>query len=181
MQESLALYHEDHSQGLLPLGMEQTPPALCQNRRTPVIFQYAYSIRTSRVKETDFPYDGRQITSTSELLQFARSLRFSDIEKMLAIYLDAQNRVLAIQINTGTVNQAVVYPREILRHALLAGASAFILIHNHPSGHVRPSDADIRLTRTIQEVAKALDVSFHDHLIMGPEARFFSFREEGLI
>jgi len=78
------------------------------------------------------------------------------------------------------VNQAVVYPRKVLENALKKKASAVILVHNHPSGHVKPSDADIRLTKTIQETAKILDIIVHDHIIIG-ENRFFSFREEGLI
>ena len=143
--------------------------------------KYAYSIKTMKVKEKDFPYDGKTITCTHELVDFAKALYDSDIEKMLAVYLDAQNKVICIKIDKGTVNQAVVYPREILRHALIANASAFILIHNHPSGSTRPSDADIRLTRTISEVGKMLDVLVHDHLILGEAGRFFSFREEGLM
>ena len=83
-------------------------------------------------------------------------------------------------IQEGIVNQAVVYPRKVLENALKRKASAIILLHNHPSGHIRPSDADIRLTRTIQETAKVLDILVHDHIIIG-ENRFFSFREEGIM
>jgi len=83
-------------------------------------------------------------------------------------------------IQEGIVNQAVVYPRKVLENALKKKASAVILVHNHPSGHVKPSDADIRLTKTIQETARILDIIVHDHVIIG-ENRFFSFREEGLI
>jgi len=83
-------------------------------------------------------------------------------------------------IQEGIVNQAVVYPRKVLEKALKRKASAVILVHNHPSGHVKPSDADIRLTRTIQETAKILDIIVHDRVIIG-ENRFFSFREEGLM
>ena len=143
--------------------------------------KYAYSIKTSRVKEPDFPYDGRSLTCTSDLLNFAKDLQDSDIEKMLTLYLDAQNQLLCIQVMNGTVNQAVVYPREIIRHALLVGSCAIILMHNHPSGQVRPSDADIRLTKTIQETAKFLELLVHDHIIIGSEGRFFSFREEGML
>ena len=140
----------------------------------------AYSIKTSRVKEPDFPYAGQQITCTSELVEFAKSLQNADIEKMLTLYMDAQNHVICIQMTTGTVNYAVAYPREIIRHALLTGAVAIILIHNHPSGDVKPSDADIRITRTIQEAAKLLEINVLDHIIIG-EKRFCSFREEGIM
>jgi len=83
-------------------------------------------------------------------------------------------------IQEGIVNQAVVYPRKVLENALKKKASAVILVHNHPSGHVKPSDADIRLTKTIQETARILDIIVHDHVIIG-ENRFFSFRKECLI
>ncbi|MDQ5987896.1 MAG: hypothetical protein CSYNP_03644 [Syntrophus sp. SKADARSKE-3] len=182
MQDSFEFIHRSPSQCHLALGMDQTPSPIPTNKRRSIFAtQYAYSIKTSRVKEPDFPYEGRSISCTSELLDFARSLRDSDIEKMLALYLDAQNRIICIQIATGTVNQAVVYPREIIRHALLAGSSAIILMHNHPSGYTRPSDADIRLTKTIREAAQFLDIVVHDHIIIGSENRFFSFREEGLM
>ena len=141
---------------------------------------FAYSIKTSRVREPDFPYHGQAITCTSELVDFARTLQDFDIEKQLTVYMNAQNRVICIQIMSGTVNQAVVYPREVIRHALLSGASAIILIHNHPSGEVRPSDADIRLTKIIQEISKNLDILVHDHIIIG-DKKWFSFREEGLM
>ena len=83
-------------------------------------------------------------------------------------------------IQEGIVNQAVVYPGKVLENALKKKASAVILVHNHPSGHVKTSDADIRLTKTIQETARILDIIVHDHVIIDKN-RFFSFREEGLI
>ena len=142
--------------------------------------KYAYSLKTQRVKETDFPYHGEQVTATRELLHFVHRLQDSDIEKFLILYLDAQNKLVCVQVIPGTVNQAVVYPREVFKHALLGGGCAIILVHNHPSGHPKPSEADIRLTKTIQECAKLFDILVHDHLIVAGE-RFFSFREEGLM
>ena len=123
-----------------------------------------------------------QITCTSELLNYCKTYMggLKD-EQFCVIYLDAQNRITEIEaIEEGIVNQAVVYPRKVLENALKQKASAIIMVHNHPSGHVKPSDADIRLTKTIQETAKVLDILVHDHVIIG-ENRFFSFREEGLI
>jgi DNA repair protein RadC len=142
--------------------------------------KYAYSLKTLRVKETDFPYNGEQLTGTAELVNFVHRLQDSDVEKMIVIYLDAQNKLCGLLPIMGTVNQAVVYPREVLKHALLSGACALILCHNHPSGHTGPSEADIRLTKLIQDGTKLIDVQVHDHLIIGGE-QFFSFREEGLM
>ncbi len=124
----------------------------------------------------------RQVSCTTELLDFCRTVMGAKKdEEFCVIYLDAQNQIIEFEtIQKGIVNQAVVYPRQVLESALKKKASAIILAHNHPSGHVRPSDADIRLTKTIQETAKVLDILVHDHIIIG-ENRFFSFREEGLM
>jgi DNA repair protein RadC len=123
-----------------------------------------------------------QIACTSELFDFCRTaMGGKKDEEFCVIYLDAQNQIIAFEtVQKGIANQAVVYPRQVLEKALQRKASAIILAHNHPSGHVRPSDADIRLTKTIQETARALDILVHDHIIIG-ENRFFSFREEGLM
>jgi DNA repair protein RadC len=123
-----------------------------------------------------------QIACTSELIDFCRTkIGANKDEEFCVIYLDAQNQIIEFEtVQKGIANQAVVYPRQVLEKALRKKASALILAHNHPSGHVRPSDADIRLTKTIQETAKALDILIHDHIIIG-ENRFFSFREEGLM
>jgi len=182
MQENFEFAQSNHHQGRLPLVMEQTAPNLRQNKRSCVFAtQYAYSIKTSRVKEPDFPYEGQRISCTAELLHFAHSLQDSDIEKMLTLYMDPQNAIICIQVNSGTVNQACVYPREIIRHALLVGSSSIILIHNHPSGCMKPSESDILLTRKIREVAEILDIIVHDHVIIGAKYKYFSFREEGLL
>jgi len=124
----------------------------------------------------------RQIACTSELFDFCRTaMGGKKDEEFCVIYLDAQNQIIEFEtVQKGIANQAVVYPRQVLENALRKKASALILAHNHPSGHVRPSDADIRLTRTIQDVARMLDILVHDHIIIG-ENRFFSFREEGLM
>jgi DNA repair protein RadC len=144
--------------------------------------KYAYSIKTVRVREPDFPYAGQQLTCTNEVINFLRDLQSSDVEKLIALYLDTQNQLLCVQITKGTSDMAVAYPKEIVRHALLVNSSAVILAHNHPSGHPKPSDSDIRLTKTLQEGAKFLDILIHDHLIIaGDTGKFFSFREEGLM
>ena len=140
------------------------------------------------VKETASLYlkqkakEKKQVTCTTELLDFCKTvLGGKKDEEFCVIYLDVQNQIIEFEtVQKGVVNQAVVYPRQVLESALKKKASAIILAHNHPSGHVRPSDADIRLTKTIQETAKVLDILVHDHIIIG-ENRFFSFREEGLL
>ena len=123
-----------------------------------------------------------QITCTSELINFCRTtLGGKKDEEFWVIYLNIQNRIIEFErLQKGTVDQAFVYPRQILENALRKKASAIILVHNHPSGNVRPSDADMRITNTIREKARILEIAVHDHIIVGTDS-FFSFREEGII
>jgi len=131
-----------------------------------------------REKATEKP----QITCTAELINYYKhAMGGLQDEHFQVIYLNARNKIIEMEtIHKGIVNQAVVYPRKILEQALKKKASAIILVHNHPSGHVQPSDADIHLTKMVQETAKTLDIIVHDHIIIG-ENRFYSFREEGII
>lgn len=143
--------------------------------------QYAYTIKTHRVKEPDFPYCGQSVSCTRELLDFVRPLLDSDIEKMIAIYLNAQNEIIGLNVTPGSINYAVVYPREIVKSALLVGACAVILCHNHPSGNAQPSENDQALTRRVKDACGLFDILLHDHLIIADEFVSFSFREGGLL
>ncbi len=156
----------------------QTVPGI--GARSAILFKLVKEIASLYLRQK--ATEKKQVSCTTELLDFCRSkMGGKKDEEFCVIYLDAQNRIIEFEtVQKGIVNQAVVYPRQVLESALKKKASAIILAHNHPSGHVRPSDADIRLTKTIMETAKVLDILVHDHIIIG-ENRFFSFREEGLM
>jgi DNA repair protein RadC len=80
----------------------------------------------------------------------------------------------------GTVDHTPVYPREVVKRALELSASSIILVHNHPSGDTTPSKADIEMTKTIAEAAKALGIVVHDHLIVGRHG-YTSMKAEKLL
>ena len=126
--------------------------------------------------------EGEQLSCTEDLVRYCMaSMGGLKDERFTVIFLNTRNRIIEVEdIQDGTVNQAVVYPRKILEKALHHKASAMILVHNHPSGNTAPSEADVRLTRAVQETAKILDIRIHDHLIIGGN-RYFSFRSEGLL
>jgi DNA repair protein RadC len=99
----------------------------------------------------------------------------------MAIYLNVQNELIVHEIiNEGTVDQVAVYPRRIIERALMHHAAGLVIVHNHPSGHVEPSEEDKNLTRTVRNTAAALDVRLLDHLIVGGGG-YFSFVERGLL
>jgi DNA repair protein RadC len=103
------------------------------------------------------------------------------VEEVRALYLDSNNCLLRdVVITRGSVSAATFYPREILKHGLEAGATAFLLAHNHPSGDPKPSRSDIEITRRLCFAAKELDLFMHDHLIIARKG-WFSFRSEGHI
>ena len=101
------------------------------------------------------------------------------VEKFLAMYLNAKNEVLAIEIlHEGTINQTVVYPRKAIEKAFKHNAQSVIFVHNHPSGDATPSRIDRELTAVLGRAATAVDIVVHDHLIIGRN-KHFSARENG--
>lgn len=122
------------------------------------------------------------ISSWASLIAYARvALAYRPREQFRVLYLDKKNRLLNDEfIADGTVDHAPVYPREVLRCALETGASALILIHNHPSGDPQPSEADIAMTRKMVDAARVFDIAVHDHLVVGREGTA-SFRQMGLL
>ena len=111
------------------------------------------------------------ISSSSQLLAYVRiALANEAREQFRVLFLDKKNQLIADEVmNHGTVDQAPVYPREVMRRALELSACAVILVHNHPSGDPTPSGADIAMTKQVAEAGRPLGVSVHDHLIVGRE------------
>ncbi len=109
------------------------------------------------------------ITSWSALNDYCRSMLGHETrEQFRVLFLDKKNRLIADEQQTqGTVDHAPVYPREIMRRALELGASAIVLVHNHPTGDPTPSNEDIAMTKCIVEAGKPLSVRIHDHIIVG--------------
>jgi DNA repair protein RadC len=104
-----------------------------------------------------------------------------DREVFVGVYLDAQNRVLKIQeLFAGTLTQTSVFPRDVVRYALLANAAAVIFAHNHPSGLAEPSRADEVLTQALKQALALVDVKVLDHFVVGAGGAM-SFAERGLL
>lgn len=103
-------------------------------------------------------------------------------EMFMALWLDAQNRLLHAEILfTGTLTQTSVYPREVVKQALAHNAAAVILAHNHPSGLAEPSNADEMMTRNLRQALALVDVKLLDHFIVAGSTTPLSFAERGLL
>ena len=109
------------------------------------------------------------LSSWNDVIDYCRtSMAFADKEQFRILFLDKRNQLIADEVQqTGTVDHTPVYPREVIKRALELSATAVILVHNHPSGDPTPSQADIRMTKAIIDIAGPLGISVHDHIIVG--------------
>lgn len=109
------------------------------------------------------------------------TMGFKNSEAFRVLMLNKKNILIADEfVNAGTVDRIAIYPREISKMALLHGATAIILVHNHPSGDPNPSKEDIEITDRIIDALSPISVSLHDHVIVA-QHNHFSFRAAGLI
>ncbi len=120
--------------------------------------------------------------SPEKVVALARSrLRFMDIEEFWTILVDNKNRLVGFEkMSKGTVDQAPVFPREIIARALELRASGIILVHNHPGGDPEPSLQDRELTTKIKRISVEMGLRVLDHIIIA-EDRHFSFQEYGYL
>ena len=122
------------------------------------------------------------LNSPKSVREYLRlSLQGKQHEVFIGIFLDAQNRTIATEeLFNGTLTQASVYPREVVKRALHYNAAAVIFAHNHPSGLAEPSHADETLTQSLKQALALVDVKVLDHFIVGSDSAM-SFAERGLI
>ncbi|MEO1015642.1 MAG: DNA repair protein RadC [Pseudomonadota bacterium] len=126
--------------------------------------------------------DRQVVGSWDDLVAYCRAAMADKLtEEFRILFLDRKNKLIADEAQQqGTVDHTPVYPREVVKRALELHASSIILVHNHPSGDPTPSRGDIAMTMEIVKAAKALNISVHDHLIIGHKSEA-SFRQLGLL
>jgi len=125
---------------------------------------------------------GQTLNNSQVTKQFLTDrLRHYSIEVFACLFLDTQCRLITFEeLFQGTLSEAAVYPREIVKHGLRHHAAKLILAHNHPSGRPLPSQADKELTSYIKKAVALVDMEVVDHIIVG-HADSFSFKESGLL
>ena len=103
------------------------------------------------------------------------------VERVRVLFLNTQNMLIHDEhVGDGSIDEAAIHPREVIRRALDLGATALIIVHNHPSGSPQPSRADIQVTNRIAEAGRLLGIVVHDHVIIGREGHV-SLKAKGLI
>lgn len=130
------------------------------------------------------------ISNGAELLKYLEAeMKDLNEEQLRIIFLDSSNKIIKDEtFSKGIENQTAVYPRAIVKRALEVNAISIIVVHNHPAGTLKPSNADISITRQLQTACDALGISLLDHLIIGDrfnsedqQKGFYSFAENGLL
>lgn len=122
------------------------------------------------------------LDSWSKVITYCMTaMAYENREQFRILFLDKKNRLIADEVQQiGTVDHTPVYPREVIKRALELSSTALILFHNHPSGDATPSRADIDMTKVIISIASQLNITVHDHVIIG-KAGQISMRGMGLI
>ena len=134
-----------------------------------------YDVRL--IQEHSGLYDlDKEITSSKQAAKICKELYdMNDLsyEKMVMLTLNTKLRVVGcFEVSRGTVDESTIYPREIVTRALLTNAKAVILAHNHPSGTVGPSGADISITRKVNDILTMLDIRLLDHIIIAHDQTY---------
>ena len=131
------------------------------------------------IREDFAPMNVNSVYSVARWLQ--EEIGYDTQENLVVLCLDVKSNLLCYStVHKGTVNRALVNPRDIFQRAILSNACHIIIAHNHPSNNPKPSEADTNLTQKIQECGDLLGITLLDHVIVGQNT-YFSYREDGYL
>ena len=125
----------------------------------------------------------QEVISPKDAVRVARAMLLDkNKEHFLGIYLSARNKVIKKEIiSIGTLNASLVHPRETFRPALVSRAVSLIVLHNHPSGCIEPSEADVAITKRLKQAGGILGIELVDHVIFDSSDKFYSFSDKNAL
>ena len=143
-----------------------------------IVREAALRMTWQKLSEQEAPV----LTSYDAIVDYCRAASgYKDREEFRIIFLNTKNRIVAEEVQQrGSVNSVAIHPREVMRAAVMKGATAIIMVHNHPSGDVTPSRADIEVTKKIYEALATMDIRLIDHFIVSKNL-VYSFNDHGLL
>jgi DNA repair protein RadC len=168
--------------GIGPL-LEAGPEALRREGLTDGVIGALTIARATALRLLETRIEGRPVLSSWDALgdYLQAAMAHQAVEEVRVLFLNAKNMLLANEAMwRGSVDEASVHVREVISRAIALGATAIIIVHNHPSGDPSPSQQDIRLTRDLIEAGRHMRISVHDHVIVGSQGRT-SMKAMGLI
>lgn len=142
-------------------------------------------LRVVKERSGNYDFEDKKISSPSkarDILEEVFELSELAEEVFIIMCLDTKNKVTGLfKVSQGSLNSSIVHPREVFKRALMQNANSIILAHNHPSGDTTPSSEDISVTKRLDEAGNLLGVDVLDHIIVGANGNYKSFKEEGLL
>ncbi len=143
-----------------------------------IIREVALRMAWQNLSGADLPV----ISTWDAMLDYCRmKLAHKEHEELMLIFLDAKLQVIGEEIQQrGTTDNVAIHPAEVVKSSVFHAAKSLIMVHNHPSGSVTPSKADIMVTQQVKIALESVSIKLQDHLIIG-KTEYFSFREQGII
>ncbi len=156
------------------------PKALLESSK-PVYFKVIRAVyERLTVQEGLSAYSARAIRDAQAVYTLFGFLKQETREHLIALHLDAKNRMLCIdRVSTGTMTASLIHPREVFKTALLSSAASLLIVHNHPSGDPTPSREDITVTEKLKGAGEIIGITLLDHVIIGEG--YVSLREKGYV
>ena len=154
--------------GLIPLSLSELKKTSGIGEDKAISLLAAFEIGRRMQSQTKWSID-KKITSPKDIAEFFVPILRDELkEKFLVVCLNSANKVTKFEaISVGSLNSSVVHPREIFKFAIENSSASIILIHNHPSGNLEPSNEDIAITKKMVEAGKILNIEVLDHIIVG--------------
>lgn len=144
-----------------------------------------YSVKQVKDKDVEYKIGDVKVTNPDTVNDFIKTvldIHNEAVEKFGILTLNTKNKIVGIHIiSIGSLNASIVHPREVFKAAILNNANSIILFHNHPSGNPRESDEDITITNRLVEAGSILGIKVLDHIIVGEDNDYVSFKQKGLI
>lgn len=142
------------------------------------------SLRVVKERSGQYEFEDKIASSpskTRDILEEVFELSSLAEEVFIIMCLDTKNRVTGLfKVSQGSLSASIVHPREVFKRALMQNANSIILAHNHPSGDTAPSSEDISITKRLNEAGNLLGVKVLDHIIVGANGKYKSFKEDRL-
>ena len=141
--------------------------------------QYVPLVKLHMVKERFLPYGSERLYTPQRVVAMVnRIVEGADREYLLVVSLNEVKEPVGVEVVAiGSMNKAYVDAREVFKHSILTGAMGLILVHNHPSGHIKPSESDWITTQKLRQAGALLGIEVCDHIIMGDDGKYTSMQE----
>ncbi|MCW3835944.1 DNA repair protein RadC [Sphingomonas canadensis] len=153
-------------------------PGMGETSAAAIKTAHAAALRLLRARVTEKPV----LANWQAVIDYLRAdMAHHKVERVRVLHLNSRNMLIRDELmSEGSIDEAALYVREVIRRAVDLGSAALILVHNHPSGDPSPSRADVEVTRNLIDAGRRLGIAVHDHVIMGTEGHA-SMRGLGLI